>query len=289
MTASAIYVGTVRHRRRRPRAHALRVRGYHVLIDVDELDRLEAEVPGFGHRRRAITSFRDVDHLGPVDRPVREKLANWLERQGLRLPDGPLRVLTNLRVLGHVFNPVSWWFAHEPDGRLAMVVAEVNSTFGDAHAYVLDDLVPGPDGLIRAEATKVLHVSPFLPVEPLRYRFTILPPGERVLVHMDVDDAEGKVLDATQDGRRRPLDGPNLRRVLLRHPLMPLVTVGLIHWHALRLWAKRVPFHRRPVPPADGYERPARGARPGRGEPHPRPDPRPDQRPDQRPDHEVPA
>lgn len=272
MSASALYVGTVRHRRLRPRPHALRVRGYHALIDVDELERLEREVPGFGHRRRALTRFRDDDHFGPVDRPVREKLAAWLAQHDLELPGGPLRVLTNLRVLGHVFNPVSWWFAHGVDGRLELVIAEVNSTFGDAHAYVLDDLVEGPDGLLRAGATKVLHVSPFLPVSGLRYRFTVLPPGERVLVHMDVDDADGKVLDATQDGRRRPLDGPNLRRVLLRHPLMPLVTIVLIHWHALRLWLKRVPFHRRPVPPPDGFERPGgHGPRPDGGtDPSPR-------------------
>lgn len=268
MTASALYVGTVRHRRRRPRSHALRVRGYHVLLDVDELDRLEADVRGFGYRGRALTRFRDTDHFGPVDRPVRDKLDAWLAAQGRSLPAGPLRVLTNLRVLGHVFNPVSWWFAHEPDGRLSMVVAEVNSTFGDSHAYVLDDLEEGPDGLLRAEASKVLHVSPFLPVSSLHYRFTILPPGERVLVHMDVDDAEGKVLDATQDGRRRPLDSATLRRVLLRHPLMPLLTVAAIHWHALLLWGKGVPFHRRPVPPPDGYE-PAGGVAAAAPEPDP--------------------
>ncbi|MEY3020391.1 MAG: hypothetical protein RLZZ272_1375 [Actinomycetota bacterium] len=271
MSGSAIYVGTVRHRRRRPRAHALSVRGYHVLIDVDELDRLERDVPGFGYRRRALTRFRDDDHFGPVDRPVREKLAAWLAEHDLELPEGPLRVLTNLRVLGHVFNPVSWWFAHGADGRLELVIAEVNSTFGDAHAYVLDDLLEGRDGLFRATATKVLHVSPFLPVSLLQYRFTILPPGDRVLVHMDVDDDVGTVLDATQDGRRRPFDGANLRRVLLRHPVMPLVTIAAIHWHALRLWLKRVPFHRRPVPPPDGFERP-RGAQDDR---HPEDDPSP--------------
>lgn len=256
MSASAIYVGTVRHRRRRPRRHTVSLRGYHVLLDVAELDALEERVVWFGHRRPAIARFRDRDHFGPVDRPVRDKLADWLARQGRTLPAGPLRVLTTLRVLGYGFDPVSWWFAHDPDGRLAMVVAEVNSTFGDHHAYVLDDLVAGQGGLLHAEADKALHVSPFLPVEPLHYRFTILPPGERVLVHMDVDDADGTILDATQDGRRRPFDGRTLAWALVRHPLMPLVTVAAIHLHALVLWAKRVPFHRRPVPLDDGFERP---------------------------------
>lgn len=253
--ASALYVGWVQHRRLRPRRHDLRVRGYHVLVDVDELDRLERDVRGFGHRRRALTRFRDRDHFGPSDAPVRGKVERWLAAQGRTLPSGPLRVLTNLRVLGHVFNPVSWWFAHEPDGTLAMVIAEVNNTFGESHVYVLDDLERLASGAVRAEAVKAFHVSPFLPIAPLTYRFTVLPPAERVLVHMEVADGQGRVLDATQAGHRVPLTSASLLRTLLRHPVMPLVTVLLIHLHALRLWAKRVPFHRKPVPPADGFER----------------------------------
>jgi uncharacterized protein len=253
--ASALYVGWVRHRRLRPRRHDLRARGYHVLIDVDELERLERDVRGFGHHRPAITRFRDRDHFGPSDAPVRTKISAWLAAQGRTLPSGPLRVLTNLRVLGHVFNPVSWWFAHDGDGELAMVLAEVNNTFGESHVYVLDELERLASGALRAEATKAFHVSPFLPIDPLHYRFTIQPPAERVLVHMDVADAMGRVLDATQAGHRVELTSASLRRVLLRHPLMPLVTVALIHLHALRLWVKRVPFHRKPVPPPDGFER----------------------------------
>lgn len=260
VTASALYVGHVRHRRRRPRDHSFRVATYHVLIDVDELDELEERIPLFGHRRRAVTRFDDRDHFGPADRPVREKVGAWLGAQGRRLPEGPLRVLTNLRVLGHVFNPVSWWFAHDRDGRLALVLAEVNNTFGESHVYVLD-VDHGDTGLVRAGADKVFHVSPFLPIEGLTYRFSVLPPAERVLVHMDVDDDQGKLFDATQDGRRVELDARSLARVLVRYPLLPLATVLLIHIHALRLWMKRVPFHRKPIPPDDGFERATSAAR----------------------------
>jgi uncharacterized protein len=253
--ASALYVGSVRHRRHRPVVNAFRYRAYHVLLDLDELPRLDREVRGFAHNRGGPTSFWDRDHLGPADVPARHKLARWLAGEGVALPAGPVRVLTNLRVLGYVFNPVSWWFCHHPDGRLAFVVAEVNNTFGDAHCYLLGDLEHRPDGTIRARADKVFHVSPFLPIEGLGYRFTFVVPGPRALAHMDVEDADGTVLDATQDGRRVALTTRTLTRTLVTHPLVTLRTIALIHRQALRLWRKRVTFHRRPVPPPHGFER----------------------------------
>jgi uncharacterized protein len=94
---SSLTVGTVRHRRLRPKAHAFTYRTWHALLDLDELDRLEADVVGFGHRRRGLATFRDTDHLGPVDLPVREKLSRWLAGQGVALPDGPVLLHTNTR------------------------------------------------------------------------------------------------------------------------------------------------------------------------------------------------
>lgn len=254
---SALYVGHVRHRRRRPARNAFRHGVYHVLIDVDELPRLDREIAGFGYRRAALTAFHDVDHLGTADVPVRTKLARWLADQGVELPLGRLEVLTNLRVLGHVFNPVSWWFAYDGDDRLALVVAEVDNTFGESHGYVLDRLDVGPDGLVRADADKVFHVSPFLGIAGHGYRFTFCPPsterGSRVLCHMDVADPDGKLFDATQDERRVALTSRNLRLALWRYPLVTLRTVALIQLQALRLWRRRVPLVRRPTAPDDGY------------------------------------
>jgi uncharacterized protein len=254
--ASALYVGDVRHRRSRPRVNAFRYRTYHALLDVDELPVLDRDVRGFGYNRRAITGFRDDDHLGPAPLPVREKLQRWVQAQGVEFPTGPVRVLTNLRVLGHVFDPVSWWFCHHADGELALVVAEVNNTFGESHCYLLDRLEHRANGTVRAHTAKRFHVSPFLPVEGLAYRFTFVSRSEAITAHMDVFDAEGKLFDATQSGVRVPLTSRNLARTLVTHPLMTMRTVALIHLQALRLVSKRVPFFRKPAPPDDGYLRP---------------------------------
>ncbi len=247
--ASGIYTGTLTHRRHRPARHAFRHGIYQVLLDLDDLSRLDREVAGFGYNRAALTSFHDADHLGDEDRGVREKLDRWLAARGVTPPGGPVRLLTNLRVFGYVFNPVSWFYCYEPDGTLAVIVAEVNNTFGDTYAYLLDDLQPAGGHLLRAGRPKVFHVSPFLGIAEHHYRFAFRPPGDRLAVHMEVLTGRDRVLDATFAGRHRPLTSRTLVGALLRYPLMSLRTIALIHWHALRLWAKRVPFHRRPAPP----------------------------------------
>ena len=247
---SGLYVGTVRHRRHRPTGNEFRYRTYHVLLDLDELGDLDREVVGFGHNRHAVACLHDEDHFGPTRRPLRVELEAWLRAQGATPPGGPVRVLTGLRVLGLGFDPVSWWFCHHRDGSLALVVAEVHNTFGDRFAYLLDDLDHRPDGTVRARADKAFHVSPFLGIDGHTYEFVLRPPdGDRALVHMVVRDEHGIVLDATQSGRRQELTTRTLWRALLGHPHLPLRTLALIHGQALRLWWRRVPFHRRPGPP----------------------------------------
>lgn len=274
---SGLYVGKVRHRRYRPKEHELSYRVWHLLLDLDELDDLNRDVRGFGRNRRALVEFRDADHFDPSpggfsgfgaranrrgrgdQRPVRDKLRSLLAARDVELPDGPVQVLTYPRVLGFTFNPVSFWYCHDRDGALQVIVAEVNNTFGDAWSYVLTDLEPIPGGGIRAHAQKVLHVSPFLPIEDHEYTFTIRPPvaadGSRQAVHMDVlapdpDVAElTKILDATLVESREPLTSRSLLRAFVTHPLVTLHTVIGIHWQAAKLWfGRKARFHGRPEP-----------------------------------------
>ena len=248
-------VGWTRHRRHREVERHFRYRTFHALLDVDDLHRLERDVPGFGYRRPALARFRDRDHLGAGDTPVKAKLARWLEQQGAGLPGGRVLVLANLRVAGHVFDPVSWWFCHHEDGSLALVVAEVRNTFGESYWYLLDELEDRGGDTVRAAASKRFHVSPFLPIEGLDYVFTFVLRDDRVTAHIEVRDGDQRVLDATQTGRPVPLTGTTLARVLAGNPLLPLRTVALIHLQAMRLAARRVRFHRKPDPPAGALAR----------------------------------
>lgn len=257
---SRILTGTVRHRRSRPKANAFSYGIYHLLVDLAELDELDRTVTGFGHNRWAPIAIHDKDHFGDSDLPLRTKVERWVAGQGRTLPTGALLVTAYPRVFGYVFNPVCWWFAYEPDGSLGMVIAEVRNTFGDWYPYLLDVL--DGDGLVvtTPKHAKNFHVSPFLPVEGLDYTFRVRAPhlgaplGEAVAVHMDVDDEEGRIFDATQAQRTSAFTARNLAWVNVRHPLMTLRTVFLIHAQAVKLFWKRTKFHGRPEAPDAGLD-----------------------------------
>lgn len=258
MTGPALVTSSVvTHRRHVDAERAFRYRVFHLLVDVDELDTTQARVRGFGPRRPL--GLRTQDHFGSDAAPLRDKLGAWVEDQGATLGAGPLMLWTYPRILGHVFNPVSWWWSYHADGTLALAIAEVNNTFGDWHAYLLDDLdVRGRT--VRATSDKTFHVSPFLPIEGLRYEFTMRPvdlgdPQQPVAARIRVvDDAGREVFDASQVGRPQPLTTASLWGAALSHPMVSMVTLGRIHWQALRLWLRRVPFFRRPEPPPTGLD-----------------------------------
>lgn len=250
-TESFLYVGFVRHRRTAPADHAFRYPTYQVLLDLDEIPNLAGRIRGLTHNRRGLTSFYDRDHLGIREAPVREKLDVWLATRDVDLGTDRVLLLTNLRVLGHVFNPVSYFFCIAEDGSLRRVVAEVNNTFGDSFCYLLDDLEPRGRAF-AATTAKRLHVSPFIGMEGITYEWLLTPPDRRITVHIDESRDGRKFFDATLILERRPLTQWSLARALLRYPMTPLHTVLRIHMQALRLWWKRVPFHGRPLPPASG-------------------------------------
>jgi DUF1365 family protein len=248
--SSALYEGVVSHRRLSPNPHRFRTGIYYLLLNLDELDDLADRIRPLGVNRRAVTSFRDRDHLGSSDEPVREKLERWLGDRGIALPGGPVMLLTNLRVFGYVFNPVSYYYCCDPNGVVEFIVAEVNNTFGETYCYLLDDLAPLGSRAMKSRREKVFHVSPYMEIAGIDYDWIFTAPDERLNVHIDEFRDGEKFFDATLSLRRKPLTTRNLISALLRYPHVTLRTITLIHWQALRLWLKGAPFHRKPAPPS---------------------------------------
>lgn len=255
---SALYVGRIVHRRYEPKRHRFSYPLYMHLFDLDELPILDRRLRLFGYNRPAPVALYDDDHFGPKGRPLREKVRDFLRTHGVEPPLGPVHLLTHARVFGYVFNPVSFFYCHDVDGQLSCVVAEVNNTFGERHTYLLDERTPLAAGPARRRAgrggraysaPKELYVSPFMP-PGMRFDFFLTPPGAGLSVHMDDFGPDGKVLDATLSGRRRPLTDGELMRRLVAMPFITLGVIGRIHWQALRLWWKNVPHFRHAPRPA---------------------------------------
>ncbi len=235
--ASAIYNGFVTHTRITPTRHAFRYRVFSLLLDLDEIDAFAAKSRIFSHNRRGFISFQDKDHGD--GRPLRAWLGATLHSAGIQA-DGPVRVLCYPRLFGFVFNPLSVWFCHARDGALAAIVYEVHNTYGERHSYVLP--ARGDDGTVNHGCAKDFYVSPFLSMD-CDYAFRIEPPDENVLIAIRESEHGNPVLNAAFSGKRQLLTDGNLALALLRHPLMSLKIVGAIHFEALRLWLKRVPYH----------------------------------------------
>lgn len=245
---SAIYEGWIRHRRFAPRAHAFGYRMFQLYLDLAELDEVFRGRWLWSVDRPNLAWFRRADYHGdpacPLDAAVRDTAT---ARLGHR-PTGPIRLLTHPRCFGHCFNPVSFYYGFDDDGRtLDWVMAEINNTpWNERHAYVL----PAAEAETHGKALgwrfdKRFHVSPFMAMAR-EYGWRLTVPGQDLRVHMDVLDHGRREFDATLVLERRPLDGPQLARCLMRYPAMTVQVVAGIYWQALRLKLKGVPVHDHP-------------------------------------------
>lgn len=245
MSASALYEGWVRHRRRAPVDHAFRYRAFMLLLDLDELPGVLDSHPLWSARRPAPARFAREDYLGDPAVPLADAARDAVEEHTGRRPDGPVRLLTQVRYLGRVFNPVSFYFCFAGDQVDAVVAEVTNTPWGERHAYVLER---GEDEgrVLREHMDKAFHVSPFLGMDQ-GYDWRVTEPHEELVVHIENREHGRPVFDATLSLHRRgPLDRAALSRVLLRYPPMSLAVPARIYLHALRLKLKGAPYHPHP-------------------------------------------
>jgi DUF1365 family protein len=243
---SALYVGTVQHQRHAPARNAFRYRLMLVYLDLDEIDRVFEGRWLWSTQRWAPIRFDRRDYMAPTDQPLKHVVLDAIEASLGRRPTGAIRLLTHLRHFGYCFNPVSFYYAYDGD-RLDAIVAEITNTpWGERHRYVLDVAgAPLDRGGSVFRFDKDFHVSPFLPMN-IHYEWRFTEPGQALHVHM-IDRIDGaSVFEATLSLRRRPISRHSLLSALCAFPFMTFKVIALIHWQALRLLIKRVPFYSHP-------------------------------------------
>lgn len=249
--------GQIRHARLRLAVNRFSYSAWFLRLPLRSLARRPARLFWLKFNRRGFFSVNDADHGD--GRPLLDWFDELLRSEGVTDADGEVWLHTFPRLFGFVFNPVSFWFAHRADGALRATVCEVNNTFGERHFYLLAH----PDGRPlrwgeELAARKVFYVSPFYAVDGrYRFRFMLSPASTAAAEHpkrfvgrIDYDGDTGPLLQTSISGALLPLTDRTLARALVCYPLFAFAVIARIHWQAVRLWLKRVPFSTKPAPPA---------------------------------------
>lgn len=239
---SAIYEGSVAHLRNAPRRHAFRYRLYMLYLDLDELESFDFG-PLLGVHRAGVLSYKRRDYRGTPESDLKQVILDEVESSLGYRPDGPVRLLTQVRSFGYVFNPVSFYYCFGAGGEtLQAVLAEITNTpWNERHAYV----IPAGGHKASSEFEKKFHVSPFWSMKQ-RYQWQLSEPDDALRVEMrNVQDGE-EVFRVLLKMRRKPLSRRNLVKVAVFHPLMSGRAHLAIYWQALRLWLKRTPVFDHP-------------------------------------------
>ena len=237
MTNSCIYNGTVIHKRYKPKEHFFKYSVFSLLLDLSELEILSDKIRFFSINRFNLISFFEKDHGNRDDTSLVGWVKKNLEQNQINTKNIKIKLLCYPRIFGYVFNPLSIFFVYDQNETLVSILYEVKNTFGEQHTYVFK--IDNENNLIQNNCTKKFHVSPFIEMD-CNYFFRILKPGERLSVIIDQYDQVGKILYASQDGKKANLTGKELIKSYLKHPLMTFKIISAIHFEAFKLWVKGI-------------------------------------------------
>ena len=234
---SCIYSGNVIHKRFKPKEHFFKYRVFSLFVDLSEIKLISKKILFFSYNRFNLISFFDKDHGDRNGSNLSEWVIKNIKQQGIETKNIKIKLLCYPRILGYVFNPLSIFFIYDKNSCLIAILYEVKNTFGEQHTYIFK--IQNKSKLVENNCQKKFFVSPFMDLDSTYY-FKILYPEDTLSVVIDQRDKEGKLLFASQDGKRIDLSSKNLLFLYLKHPLMTFKIISAIHFEALRLWTKGI-------------------------------------------------
>ncbi|WP_214073621.1 DUF1365 domain-containing protein [Mucilaginibacter sp. dw_454] len=247
---SCLYKATVMHHRLSPKEHRFHYDVFMFYLDLDEIDALAKRLKFMSRNKFNLFNFRDKDHLQlPREKPdtsknIRQHITDYLLQNGVDIGNGRIMVLTNLCTMGYQFNPVSFYFCYDEQGNAVCSIVEVCNTFREMKPYFLGaDTKQGDEFKLNTE--KYFYVSPFMEMDT-NFDFDLRLPGEKLQVRIDDYNKAGeRFFISTLSGNRAALTDANLLLYFISFPLITLKVIGLIHWQALKLWLKKIPYHKK--------------------------------------------
>jgi DUF1365 family protein len=244
---SCLYLATVMHNRLEPRPHRFHYRVFMFYIDLDEAQDLHKKYWMISHNRFNCFSFRDKEHLQlPAAAPDQSKttkqhILDYLFQQGIDLSKGRIMLLTNLNVLGYNFNPVSFYFCYDDQENVVCCIAEISNTYREMKIFFMGPEQMADNGF-HLHTKKYFYVSPFIDHDT-HFDFNLAVPGEKLQMKIDDYKEGSRFFISTLTGNKKALSNTNLFRYFVLFPLITLKVITLIHWNALLLWLKKIPYH----------------------------------------------
>ena len=231
--------GKVRHRRRRPFVYEMEHDVFYLALDLAELGDV-GRLRLLSRNGRNAFSFHDADHWVRGEGDLEASVHSHLRSEGWE-PDGwRITLIAYPRVLGHVFNPASFYLCRDGSGELRTVIVEVHNTHGERILYTLR---PDRRGTVHTAAMpKEMYVSPFISMDA-SYVLHVRDEADRLQIVINESEHGEPLLQASLALTRLPLTDANLLRMLVRYPLVTVKTIVMIHWHAFRLWRRGAKFH----------------------------------------------
>jgi DUF1365 family protein len=235
----------ITHKREKPKPNGFAYRIFMFLIDVDEIEQLSKKFMPIGYNRFNLFGFYDRDHFKQKNKnnhqTTREKLVDYLKLQKIDFVPHRIELLTNLRILGYVFNPVSFYYLYDENNEVKYALAEVSNTFGEMKFYLLKNF---KNGFFHEFHDKYFYISPFTrPDDRLELKAGL--PGENFSIMVDDIKGDEKPVRAAISAEQKKLSTATLLWYFLRFPFITFQIIGLIHWQALKLWLKGVKFYRK--------------------------------------------
>lgn len=238
--SARIYECKVMHCRLQPRQRAFNYCVFMLSVDLDDLPK----AAWLSYNRFNLFSLDDRDHID-LGAPggIRGNLIAWLKQQNVEIPeDARIRLVTFPRVLGYAFNPVSFFYVSAADGEPLFSIAEVRNTFREMKLFIVNG--KEKEGAWCRRVAKNFYVSPFSDPGDV-FDFRLGYPGETLIVKIDDCKDGEKILLSSVRGEARPFTSSRLLWYAFKYPFLSLKIIGLIYWHALILWLKKVPYFKK--------------------------------------------